>query len=87
MKHNPISTANAFAITTGIFYVACRVLVGLFPNLMFTVAQSWFHGVALTKFDTGSLTMSTFLIGLVSSLVFTWVTGYIFAKIYNLMKS
>ncbi|MDO8340398.1 MAG: DUF5676 family membrane protein [Candidatus Woesebacteria bacterium] len=87
MKHNPISTANAFAITTGIFYVACRILVGLFPNLMFTVAQSWFHGVALTKFDTSGLNISTFLMGLVSSFVFAWVAGYIFSKIYNLMKS
>lgn len=87
MKFNPTATGNAFAFTTGVFFVACRVLVGAFPDLMFAIAQSWFHGVALTKFDSGSLSVSAFVIGLVSSMVLTWITGYIFAKVYNLMKS
>ncbi len=87
MKFNPITTGNAFAVTTGIFFVGCRVLVGLLPDLMFTIAQSWFHGIALTRFDSSSLSSSAFVTGLISSAVFSWVTGYIFAKIYNLMKS
>lgn len=87
MKFNPITTGNSLAITTGIFFVACRVLVGILPDLMFTIAQSWFHGIALTKFDSSGLTMSAFLTGLISSMVLAWVTGYLFTKVYNLMKS
>lgn len=87
MKFNPTALANTFAITTGIFFVLCRVLVGLFPGMMFTIAQSWFHGIALTKFDSSGLTMSAFLTGLISSMVLAWVTGYLFTKVYNLMKS
>jgi len=89
MKLNPIAVANALSITTGLFYVACRVLVGIFPNFMFAVAQSWFHSFAIAEYDsgTGSLTTQAFWVGLISSVAFTWVTGYIFAKIYNLMKS
>ena len=40
MKHSVSATANAAAVTIGIFYVVCRLLVGLFPALMFAAAQS-----------------------------------------------
>ncbi len=83
MKHNSIAVANAFAATIGIFYIGCRLLVGLFPDLMFSIAQSWFHGIELTKLGTWNLSMATFLVGLISSVIFAWVTGYIFVTVYN----
>ena len=83
MKHEPIATANAAATTTAVLFIACRVLVGLFPGLMFTVAQSWFHGVTLARFDSSNLSASSLLIGLVSSTIIAWIVGYVFAKAYN----
>jgi len=83
MKHEPITIANAAAATTAILFITCRILVSLFPSLMFTIAQSWLHGVALTKFDPTSLSISSLLIGLVSSTVTVWVISYVFAQIYN----
>lgn len=83
MKYNPTATANALAITSGIFYVACRVLVGLFPGLMFSIAQSWFHGVGLVQSDLLDLTLTDFSIGIVSLVIFAWITGYTFAVVYN----
>ena len=83
MKHTPIAAANAAAATTAILFVGCRILVSLFPDLMFTIAQSWFHGVALTKFDSSNLSMSSLLVGLISSTIAVWVIGYIFAQAYN----
>ena len=55
MKHKPMATANAVAATTVIVYVICRGLVGLFPDLSFTVAQSWFHGIELERLNTWNL--------------------------------
>ncbi len=83
MKHDPKATANAVGATTAIVFVACRVLVGLFPDLSFTIAQSWFHGIQLTKLDSWNLTFSSFVLGLVSSAITAWIIGYIFAKVYN----
>lgn len=83
MKHNPLTTANAAGLTTAIVFVACRILVGLFPDLFFSIAQSWFHGIALNKLDPLTLTSSTFLLGLVSSAVTAWLIGYLFANLYN----
>lgn len=83
MKNTPTVTANAIAVTTAIVFVLCRVLVGLFPEASFTVAQSWFHGIELSRLDVWSLSFSSFVLGLISSLITAWVIGYIFASVYN----
>lgn len=83
MKHESVVTANAAATTTAIVFVACRLLVGLFPYAFFTIAQSWFHGIQLSKLDTWNLTTSSFILGLVSATVTAWIIGYVFAYTYN----
>lgn len=82
LKH-PMATANAAGVTTAIVFVACRLLVGILPDFMFTVGQSWFHGIQLTQMGTWNLTTSAFILGLVSSSVFAWLVGYVFAVVYN----
>jgi len=83
MKHNPTATANALATTTGILFIACRILVGLLPDLMFSIAQSWLHGIELTKLGTWNPTLSTFFLGLISSAATAWLIGYVFANAHN----
>ena len=83
MKHNVSATANAAAVSIGIFYVLCRLLVGLFPGLMFAAAQSLLHGMALTQVGTWNLSVGNFILGLITSMVSAWVVGYIFAVSYN----
>jgi len=83
MKHNPIATANALATTGGLFYIVCRVLVVLFPDLSYTIAQSWFHGIGIAKLGSWDLSLGSFFLGLISFVVFAWVTGYIFAIVIN----
>jgi len=81
VKHNPTVTANALATTGGIFYIACRLLVGVFPDLMYSIAQSWFHGIGIAKPSSWNLSLESFFVGLISFVVFAWVTGYIFATV------
>ena len=75
---------NALAVTTAIIYVVCRVLVGLFPDVSFAIAQSWFHGIELGKLGAWNLTMSSFISGIISSTITAWIVGYIFIKVYRL---
>lgn len=84
MKQQSYAIANALAVTTAIVYVLCRLLVGLFPDASFTVAQSWFHGIELSRLDAWNLTLSSFVLGLISSSISAWVVGYIFVKVYKL---
>ncbi len=82
MKHNLMATANAMAITVGFIYVACALLVALFPELFKAVASSWFHGMDLAAIWTGA-PRGNFVLGLVSAMGGSWLVGYIFAWTYN----
>lgn len=81
MKHLPNATANAAAVTVGIFYVVCRLALTFFPDLSMSIAQSWFHGLQLSS--QWSLSPGSFVLGLVTSVASAWLIGYIFAVVYN----
>ena len=83
MKHEPNVTANAAAVTVAALYIVCRIAVALFPDLAMSVAQSWFHGLELSKVSSWNLSMGSFILGLVTSAGGSWLVGYIFAKAYN----
>ena len=78
-KSNSLAIANTTAVTTAIIFVVCRVGIGLFPDISFTLAQSWFHGIELTKLETSG----SFVLGFVSATVGAWLVGYLFASLYN----
>lgn len=82
MKHNVIATANALAITMGFIYVACALLVAVFPDFSKTVMLSWFHGVDMGKIWTGA-PRGNFILGFVSAVAGSWIVGYLFAWTYN----
>ena len=83
MKHDPNVTANATAATGAILYIFCRIAVSLFPVLSMSIAQSWFHGLEISQLSGWSLSMGSFVLGLISITIAAWLTGYLFAKIYN----
>ena len=82
MKHNVTATANALAITMGFIYVACALLVALFPDFFRLTAASWFHGWNVEALWTGA-PRGNFVLGLVSAMAGSWIVGYIFAWSYN----
>ena len=83
MKHDPKATANAASVTVAIVYIVCRIGIALFPDLAMSIAQSWFHGIQLTQISELNLTLSSFVLGLATSTIGTWLVGYFFAKLYN----
>ncbi|MEK7101402.1 MAG: DUF5676 family membrane protein [Patescibacteria group bacterium] len=83
MKHEPNATANAAAVTVAVIFVVCRLAVALFPDLAMTIAQSWFHGLQLSKVTGWDLSLGSFILGLVTSTGGAWLVGYIFASTYN----
>lgn len=81
---NIFAIPNAFAITVAIVYIICRLLISIIPgDLSFAIASSWFHGIQLSNAGSWDLTMSSFILGLVSSAVSAWVIGYIFVLVYK----
>lgn len=83
MKHDSKATANAAATAVAIIYIVCRIGVSLSPDLSMTIAQSWFHGIQLTKISESNLTFGSFVLGLTTSTIGAWLVGYFFASLYN----
>lgn len=84
MKLNASAFANASTISVMGLYVICRLAFLLFPDIVMAVANSWFHGIDLTKIASLNLSLGSFILGLVSISALTWITGYVFVRIYNL---
>lgn len=81
---NSKAFAQAVAVVTGIVFVVCRLLTALVPQFVFTIGQSWFHTINLSSVVAGtSMTFSMFIVGLVSSVVLSWLVGYGVAELYN----
>ncbi|KKQ43414.1 MAG: hypothetical protein US60_C0002G0022 [Microgenomates group bacterium GW2011_GWC1_37_8] len=85
MKHDVDTTAKATGVTVGVIYLVCAFSVILFPGLAMSIAQSWFHGLNLSKISGFSVTPGSFVLGFVTSTAGGWLIGYIFAKAYNFL--
>lgn len=83
MKHHPIATANASAITTAIVFLVCRVGFAIAPDLSMQIARSWFHGIDISRISALNLSTESFVLGLVTATLGAWLVGYIFAVTYN----
>lgn len=83
MKHEPNVTANATAVTIAVIYIVCVAAVVLLPDLSLTIAQSWVHGLDLSKIYAVNVSLGSFILGLVTSTAGGWLIGYIFATVYN----
>ncbi|OGK12167.1 hypothetical protein A3C98_04835 [Candidatus Roizmanbacteria bacterium RIFCSPHIGHO2_02_FULL_37_15] len=77
MKIDKVVLANAFALTMGITYIVCRLLVSLFPRLFMQITRSWFHLIDLTRISGADLGLELFILGLLSSIVSAWLFGYL----------
>ena len=75
--------ANALAVVMGVFYLACVVLIAVAPNLFRLIGQSWIHAFDLSALPSAPLSPGLFLLGLVTSVGLSWITGYLFAWLYN----
>lgn len=76
-----IAISNAMALVAGAAFIICRVLTLGAPELMLTIAQSWFHTFDLPA-TTSELSFGAFILGLISSMIAAWVWTYGVAALY-----
>ena len=84
MRHQPIATANAAAITTAIIYIFCRLAFAIAPDISLSVGKTWFHGIDIGKIAASTGTLDSFFLGFITIIIFAWIVGYTFAFIFNL---
>ncbi|HLE49690.1 MAG TPA: DUF5676 family membrane protein [Patescibacteria group bacterium] len=83
MKHDPKASANAVATTVAAIYIVCALSIVLFPNFVMGIAQSWFHGIDITRIQAFNVTVGSFFYGLITAVIGGWLVGWCFAHCYN----
>lgn len=81
---NAVRVTKTAVIWMTIVYAICALGVALLPGLAESVMRSVFHGLAVTS--SPKITFSTTVIGLIYLDIFTAISAYIFAAIYNKVK-
>ncbi len=74
--------AIASAALTGIWYIICFAIVAIFGNTSVKFFNLFFHGIDITSLAT-TVNIINGIIGLVVSVIFAYLCGYVFAFIYN----
>lgn len=84
-KLYPLPPIMAMSFTMGLLYVVCGVFYALTPQRTMAFFNSWFHGLDFTQvMRVAPITMSSFVVGLVSVVVSTAVLTLVFVMFYNI---
>lgn len=83
MKLDSVRLAHTLAIVTAAFYAICWFLISSTPGFYMGMMRSWIHGIDISSLPTNPMVFGTGLYGLVTMTAVAWITGYVFASIYN----
>lgn len=85
-KLNAKKVALALAVTAAVLYIACVLIIALFGQAGVSLFAKMFHGIDIMKIATISVSFVDAAIGLVWLVVLAYLTGLLFAKVYNQVK-
>jgi hypothetical protein len=77
---NENAIAKTLAVVVGGWYALCAAIFWLFPTTAVSAGKILFHGVQI---ELMTFNVTNAVIGLVVWVVLAWVTGMVFAKLYN----
>ena len=72
-----MSLANALAVTSGILWIVCSILIWLVPEFSLSATRWWFMGLDIGALGHFNLDANIFLLGGLSTVVSTWIVGYV----------
>ncbi len=78
-----VSLANASALLIAFYYIVCRLLASVAPDLLKTLGQSWFHTFDFSESQPAGLDLGTTVFGFSTAVGLSWISGYLLAFVYN----
>lgn len=76
-----MALTNALGALGAVYYIGCYLVAIIAPSLYKSVAQSWFHMIDLS--NIWKTAPDGLVLGLVSFIVISWVSGWVLAFTYN----
>ena len=83
LKLDSVRLAHTSAVVTAVFYAICWFLISSMPGFYMGMMRSWIHGVDITALPRTMMSPGLGLYGLVTMTAVAWITGYVFASVYN----
>lgn len=84
MRINEKAAANALGLLAALYYSICAILVYVASNLYKSIAVSWAHGADVSQIWLNQPpSMGSIIWGFITFTVSAWITGYMFALLYN----
>lgn len=85
-KISKSTVAASLALTVGLLYSLCGVVVAVAPGALGAALRIIAHGLNISVLAQSVPTMSfaAFLLGLLTVTVYSFVAGYLYALVHNL---
>ena len=86
----PLQFATATTVTFLILYIACSILVTLFPDGVVSFFNAWFHGLDLNLLKPPGgkpLTIAQFIGGGIGVVVVAFPAGLVLAATYDFLMA
>lgn len=77
MKFTKNRLANALALATTVFWVACSAIVWVFPAFSMQITTWWMHGLDMSVMGDWNLNLNNFLLGGISAVISAWASGWV----------
>lgn len=84
---NKVGVASSLAITVGLLYALCGVVVAIAPDALGAALGVVAHGLNTTMLTQSAppMSLARFLAGLLAIMVYAFVAGYLYALVHNLI--
>ena len=79
----PIALANAFAVLIAVVYFVCAAWVVVARDSFMVFTGTWVHGINMKILPYTPPTLRGLVVGFVTAVVAGWLSGYLFAWLYN----
>ncbi len=85
MTLHPKRLGLAFAVSAGVFYLGCVLVMALAgPAALVGFFNGLFHGVDLAPIMRDKVGLWTTVTGLINTFILSWLFGALVAVVYNL---
>lgn len=81
----PVPFANALAIVAAVCYALGMLLALIAPGVYLALLQTWVF-LDLARIAPVSMTVTGFIVGLVTGAVGFWIIGWAIAALYNMLS-
>ena len=84
---NPVATGLSLAITVGLLYLLCALMVALAPGALSTALGLVTHGLNIAPLtqQVAPISLPAVLLGLLATMAYSFIAGLLFALVNNVL--